>query len=142
MKILKKGQNFHAKNEKGQSGFINIKTGKCVGATAVFDALREHLDKYRKEIKFINVTDVGMLGVYQHEFSEKTVTFLKNNCNFKDNTSNKDFIVSAGQLTDLESLADITEDTEILKEIENFTKQLTKKEKGEFTACYVMFMAH
>lgn len=53
-KIKKVGGNFVAFDtidKKLSYGRINIKTGKCVGATLCFTALREHWDKevYEKE---------------------------------------------------------------------------------------------
>jgi hypothetical protein len=79
-----------------------------------------------------------MLAVYQNQFSEKTIKLLKNNSDFRDNIDlSYDFIISNGFLTDTETIKNEAEDTEILKEIEDFVSQLTKK---ELNASYVLFM--
>ena len=138
MKITKKGKNFYATDEQGRGGCINITTGVCVGATAVFKALREHLEAHNKKTNKVNVSDIGMLAVYQNQFSEKTIKLLKNNSDFRDNIDlSYDFIISNGFLTDTETIKNEAEDTEILKEIEDFVSQLTKK---ELNASYVLFM--
>lgn len=53
-KIRKRGNKFVAFDSLDKSisyGSINIKTGKCVGGTLCFDALREHLASTIKVVK-------------------------------------------------------------------------------------------